>query len=119
MTREIKFRAWDGLKMIDNPKIGAMEGVYNYSINNEFANPEDNTVFMQYTGLHDKNGKEIFEGDVAEICNSEYRVMECIYEAPCFYWKSENDSYSGEWKGEDVKVIGNVQSNPELLEQQS
>jgi hypothetical protein len=71
---------------------------------------------MQYTGLKDKNGKEIYEGDVVK-CDGE--VTAVTYEdygfAP-FVYQIPNacDAYS-EWEYKSIEVIGNIYENHELL----
>ncbi|MEZ5637708.1 MAG: YopX family protein [Burkholderiaceae bacterium] len=119
--RDIKFRAWleeDGGKMIyqsDNTA-SAMNGLAAFAHNVGQAKNHTPHV-MQYTGLKDKNGKEIYEGDVARVGDSDPpRVMVCVYTAPCYWWNKKRDSYSGEWAGYEIEVIGNSYENPELLE---
>ena len=57
MNREIKFRAFDDGKMLSMP-INS-----NYGISRFFGILREDAVIMQFTGLKDKNGKEIYEGD--------------------------------------------------------
>lgn len=56
--REIKFRVWNGHNMFNNVQVGAMY------LGDLIADPQWN--LMQYTGLHDKNGREIYEGDIVK-----------------------------------------------------
>jgi uncharacterized phage protein (TIGR01671 family) len=67
--RKLKFRAWDGEKMHSLvPKVGGQLGMLS-----DLAS-EPNWQVMQFTGLHDKNGVEIYEGDI--ILFSENSVHE-------------------------------------------
>ncbi|EPX3594516.1 TPA: hypothetical protein OT185_001689 [Enterococcus faecalis] len=82
-------------------------------------------VIMQSTGLKDKNGVEIFEGDVVKVTVNNYgtgerfeQIDKVVYEDCrfCFndgFYYSETIKYSGY---ENKEVIGNVYENPELLE---
>ena len=97
--REIKFRAWDKShkemffidnifwikesKWVENMRLGYGE-------------------LMQYTGLKDKNGKEIYEGDIINMSGANFPVT---YESQSFY---PSLMYLGE-------VIGNIYNNPELI----
>lgn len=55
MAREIKFRCWDGKKMDYDCR--------DLTVWNGILVPVGDSIIMQFTGLHDKNGKEIYEGD--------------------------------------------------------
>ena len=73
---------------------------------------------MQSTGLHDKNGKEIFEGDVLNYTRPEGSPYRILAE-----WKEHYDQEDGEHTGfdfgteyvSDMEIIGNIYENPELL----
>lgn len=64
----------------------------------------------QYTGLTDKNGKKIFEGDIVKISNDE--IFEVKYEDGGF----TAGLFLGDWDYGHVEVIGNIYDNPELME---
>lgn len=72
----------------------------------------------RYTGLTDKNGKKIFEGDIitAEHDKSAIAVVKYNESKAAFYVENENaEDYLGEAWDTDVVVIGNIYDNPELL----
>ncbi len=132
--REIKFRAWDisSKEMLESPwgyGDGMEDGVM--YINGWFkrsmidtANP---IVIMQFTGLHDKNGKEIYEGDIVHykylpgegFWNSDF-VGKIIWMATGFAFDSEKQfawlvSLPGALNSLLFEVIGNIYENPEAL----
>ena len=129
--REIKFRAWDKKEKllhtgIDWLDIGLDGKIYNMQIS-EGLEETERYILMQYTGLKDKNGKEIYEGDILFSkkswygCDMEYVVFWHNKEA-CFFL--DNKKYmefpmplsvsNPDGCGE---VIGNIYENPELLEE--
>lgn len=121
MKREIKFRAWDEkLKIMTTPFIDFLvfEESENFRkgqvLHQHFEDEEFvPTEIMQYTGLKDKNGKEIFEGDILEG-----NLVVTFYDGAFGFWAKENSipefymlyRYLG-----SRKVIGNIYENPELL----
>ena len=139
--REIKFRAW--VKSVNfKPKckmIKEMKGIYIFHFSNGFEGIESHAgnrgIFiqgswcelMQYTGLKDKNGKKIYEGDILNSKNDgkdgndiwdysthDNRIVEWDAEYSCFSGMpdyGENSVYSEEY----IEVIGNIYENPEVL----
>lgn len=93
--REIKFRAWDGGEIVYNSEPEYM----GYALFGGF-----NGEVMQFTGLLDKNGKEIYEGDIVIGENKVLFVVE--------WWERGQWSIAG---FKDIEVIGNIYENPDLL----
>jgi uncharacterized phage protein (TIGR01671 family) len=71
---------------------------------------------MQFTGLHDKNGKEIYEGDIVRYTdhNGQASIKRVIYAAPCFRLQAYGNQVRT-WH-HHAEVIGNIHEHPELLE---
>ena len=110
MTREIKFRAWNkkGRKMIDLQKLTPLAT----ELNGLFLPFNDDSILMQFTGLKDKNGKEIFEGDVLQNIGDRnwIEAVEWSKVRPMFSPFQRITSVDSAWK-----IIGNIYENPELL----
>jgi uncharacterized phage protein (TIGR01671 family) len=116
MSREIKFRAWDKgagewlkLTFISWEVNGLLIGVNN--------KPWHEVELMQYTGLKDKNGVEIYEGDILDM---PYHGRSDVF------WRNGGLKVHGKYsvvgfpnQAHGSKVIGNIYENPELLEVQS
>ena len=121
-----KFRAWDKEDevMCEVDVIGFSEGAVTISNENvKYYHLGINEVeLMQSTGLKDKNGLEIYEGDVIteEIGEGEYLFAEVIYKDGCFLGKERN--FEPEYPISDFvkgKVIGNIYQNPELIKNET
>lgn len=109
--REIKFRAWSNheQKMYQDTSS-------HYNIGGE-VNP---WIYMQFTGLHDKKGKEIFEGDIIKALWEEKNKLkgEVVWaDEFCGYAISDgNFNYRISATASGLReVIGNVYENPELI----
>lgn len=123
--REIKFRAWFGEehKMIpfDELHIELENGEYTvwYSLDGDSIQDglcvEDFNI-MQYTGLKDKNGKEIYEGDIITCSNGIAYQYEVEFVFGCFLGHDKATGFSKKlYDMRDLEVAGNIYENPDLL----
>lgn len=136
MNRIIKFRVWDGKEMRFPPPLGEWDDSDQYHF---FSYNKKPSVIMQFTGLKDKNGKEIWEGDIVvksgylwfDEGKPNYRgTVEWIYSqwqvvAHCVNSEKRgisdganeglNDDGVEEGNKSEWKVIGNIYENPELV----
>lgn len=113
-NREIKFRAWDKeLKFMY--ELGRLEMPWPYK----------NIPIMQFTGLLDRQGKEICEGDIVAV--KSYYIGDSLIKEACGEVKFGNGAFyinyefspelcEEEIENEHIQVIGNIYENPELLE---
>jgi len=136
MKRELKFRAWCNTQKVmvyDNEDFSydywdglsqSNVGMVNGLLAGEISEFHE-YIWMLYTGLKDKNGKEIFEGDIVKhfgqhdnegINSPHISIFEVQYleNMACFF--PFNDLSWGSIDSEDYEIIGNIFENPELLE---
>lgn len=120
--REIKFRAWDVINEKMYPVAyptwnGATEGkidFVNHTVEIIDEDGDDKPILMQFTGLLDKNGKEIFEGDVVEwLVNGDVRrkgIVEFVAEFGGYDMKNFDDKYHvcNDWLRGEYEVLGNI-----------
>ena len=88
-----------------------------FNLEFEYDHVQEKTV-GQYTGMKDKNGNRIFEGDICKVGNLIYKV---VFEYSCWWFKIlSNKVYCcpafNSHCGEHCEIIGNIHDNPELLE---
>jgi hypothetical protein len=117
--REIKFRAWahrDGIWIEPSLLAITCNGRPFFKDSGEDYNRASELVLMQSTGLHDKHGKEIYEGDV--LLDGQRR-MAVRFEEGAFRFgddgRSPGHSESLGLRALQSEIIGNIYENPDLL----
>lgn len=128
--REIRFRAWDGTTMFDVAQITFNDSLWSCDKGRGVSiKYQPHIELMQYTGLKDKNGKEIYDRDIISY------TFDSLLLKGEIHW----NSYCGEWQykymgannhtvtdnlwlllsntrfPKNVTVIGNIYENPELI----
>ena len=124
-----KFRAWakESKNMLSNERLKEMQI---FVLSDDFAKYIDNFLIlpiqdkyplMQYTGLKDKNGVEIYEGDIIKLYglpNAHFQVVfKNQYIGGWILMHKKNEVSLGARDKNELKVVGNIYENPELLEE--
>ena len=127
--KTVKFRIWNGMEMVYDITSGKFGTFYVNPEKGDGLNPEDTasltvnttkyhegTPLMQYSGINDKNGKEIYEGDIFKL-GAEKEVFEVRFEHGCFMAFCNGKQYGliGELQICFIDIIGNIYQNAGLL----
>ena len=130
--REIEFRAWDkkyecmddyGFYIRSDGRVFEPASTIYNTPNTQIEEVKDRYILMQYTGLKDKNGNKIFEGDILKGVNGSINgepwkfgpyIIEYEHEKSGFnvpFWGTEEDYDGTHW----FEVVGNIHDNPEMV----
>lgn len=132
MTREIKFRVWDGKcfrgnlhEYFINLKTGEVTEVAHSDLYDEYYDATDKSdkfTLQQYTGLKDKNKVEIYEGDIVSYFDyMERNIISPVYYVPAIFSVDDINGEEGDILTEyiigtsEMIVIGNILENPDLI----
>lgn len=129
--REIKFRARtvNGKWLYGNLQVPSVNGIPYYMWDEDkFQCPVDENTIGQYTGLKDKNGKEIYEGDIIGCYNPDIKHLIFYNEKQGRFMAALNGDIENDFVGvcglddsrwnASKEVIGNIHDNPELIKEE-
>ncbi len=129
--REIKFRAWDAdndnmVNLVGLTPEGVVYSIPGRGESFDNFNYYTNCALMQYTGLKDKNSREIYESDVLDVESERYpfdKNRTGVVKMIDGSWVIEDlEGTDGEYlfnETPEQEIIGNIYENPELLEVES
>lgn len=136
MSREIKYRAWlkEEEKMVNVETMDFTDKSMQYLEKNEIIDAYllrrmifDDVELMQYTGIKDKNGVEIYEGDIVLIRIDKTNILHKTvvkFKHGTFIADIIGDNdyiylFHFGFNKDDFEVVGNIYENPELLEEKN
>lgn len=121
MSRQIKFRVWD---VLNNEMLYSSDktaNCFNIKLNGDVVDGngcsyDETFPIMQYTGLKDENGKDVYEGDIIKFPQRTHCIYsEVTYSEYDLAFKIEDRFIRELLKHKIIVVIGNIYENKELL----
>ena len=136
---EVKIKIWDGDKFVPLASAVELELIMFSDIDNAIFANYPMVEIIRHTGLKDKNGKEIYEGDYVKLTGVTYNEYDyegvIEFDNGTFKVKSiednrgyirfwndgchDHESIEIVWTQSEAEIIGNIYENPELLKEQS
>lgn len=108
--REVKYRVWDGIIM----RYLIKTNYVNQTGFVDMGDDHETNVWMQYTGLNDKNGVEIYDGDIFKALH-DFGPGGMIERVARVHFDTLRGYQWNYWDLDTIEVIGNIYESPELL----